>query len=294
MANAFETDQIVASAIELLFHQSVLGETVHRDAEKGFTGGKGDSVRVRIPKRRTAKNFNGTTEFVDVNEGAVQVKLSDEPTDATKLTTREATLDVTSFAKQVLLPQTEAVARYTEKNLATLMNKATDAVKTDAANQVIDPAAEPGKAGHVVKALTWAASEFTRREINPRFRFVAVGPDVQRLLLDTPHLQKVNEAGDSEGLRNAILGNLFGFDVVVSPHINGMVAYHRDAMALAVRVPEPSMGTRSYASVHPGDRYGLRITHSYDPNTKAEISTVDSLCGSSVLDAERMIAFKLK
>ncbi|MFD4534236.1 hypothetical protein ACFWNL_26970 [Kitasatospora sp. NPDC058397] len=55
---------------------SVLGECVMRDAEAAFTGGRGDSVRVRTPKRSVAQNFNGTTVYTKVEEGHVQVKLT--------------------------------------------------------------------------------------------------------------------------------------------------------------------------------------------------------------------------
>ncbi|MFE0171541.1 P22 phage major capsid protein family protein [Streptomyces sp. NPDC059002] len=290
MSHTFQIDDVVVSAVELLYHQNVLGNTVHRQVEPGFEGGRGDSVRVRLPKRRTAKDYTGTTQYVDVEENAVQVKLTDEPTDATKLTSKEKTLDVADFAKQVILPQTESVSRYIEKNLAKLMND--ESAKVTEAAQIIDPAAKPGAVGHVIKSLTFSAAEFTRREIDPANRFFAIGPDVLQLLLDVEQIQKVNEAGGPEALRNATLGNLFGFDIVVSPHITGAVAYHKDAFALANVALASVEGANSASSSF--NEYGLRIVRDFDPSTKSEVCIVDSLCGSKVIDEQRFIPFKVK
>ncbi|MFI5617737.1 hypothetical protein [Streptomyces sp. NPDC051567] len=102
--NTFEITDVVAVSLALMRSNSVLGECVMRDAEAAFTGGRGDSVRVRTPKRRVAQNFNGTTVYTKVEEGHVQVKLTDEPTDAAAFTTKDMTLNIESFGQQVLKP----------------------------------------------------------------------------------------------------------------------------------------------------------------------------------------------
>ncbi|GAA3049395.1 hypothetical protein GCM10020229_71040 [Kitasatospora albolonga] len=286
--NTFEIDDVVAVGLALMRSNSVLGECVMRDAEAGFTGGRGDSVRVRTPKRRTAQNFNGTTVYTKVEEGHAQVKLTDEPTDAAAFTTKDMTLNIESFGEQVLKPQMDAVSTYVEKSAASLLNAASKA----ATARVIKAAAQPGEAGHVVKMLTAAAADFTRREIPATDRFLAIGPDVQNILLDVEGLQKVNEAGDSQALRHATMGELFGFRAVVSPHLDGAVAFHKTAYALAVRAPsEVQGGARSISSADNG--YALRITLDFDPSVKSEVSIVDTLCGVATIDPARAIAFKV-
>ncbi|CAL2059388.1 conserved protein of unknown function [Streptomyces murinus] len=284
MANNFEIDSVVAASLGLLSAKTVLGATVHRDAEKVFHGGRGDTVRVRIPAGRTAANFNGTTSYVDVAEGSVDVKLTDEPTDAAKITTKQASLDVLNYGAQVIDPQLDAVAKYVEKNIAGLLNEQSK----DAKSTVIDPAAD--------KPLAWitkAAAEFTKREIDPQDRFLAVGPTVYEFLLNVEQLQKVNEAGGDDALSKAEMGELFGFRVVVSPYLEGAVAYHRTAFALANRAPAASEGAgHSATSVYNG--YALRVTKDFDAGVKSDVSIVDSFCGSTVLDARRFTAFKVK
>ncbi|MGP9017159.1 hypothetical protein ACT1U9_01955 [Streptomyces sp. BR1] len=282
--NKFEIDSVVAAALGLLSSKTVLGATVFRDAESSFTGGRGDTVRVRIPKGRTAANYSGTTNYVDVEEGAVEVKLTDEPTDAAKITTRQGSLDVANYGAQVLVPQTDAVAKYVEKNLAKLLNTQSKA----AGSTEIDPEAE--------RPLSWitkAAAEFTKREIDHADRFLAVGPAVQEMLLNVEQLQKVNEAGGDDALTQAEMGKLFGFRVVVSPFLEGAVAYHRTAFALANRAPSASEGA-GHSAGQTYNGYALRVTKDFDASVKSDVSIVDSFCGSAVLDANRMIAFKVK
>ncbi|MFD7829936.1 P22 phage major capsid protein family protein [Kitasatospora sp. NPDC059803] len=285
-SNTFEITDVVAVSLALMRSNSVLGECVMRDAEASFTGGRGDSVRVRTPKRRVAQNFNGTTVYTKVEEGHVQVKLTDEPTDAAAFTTKDMTLNIESFGEQVLKPQMDAVSTYVEKSAAALLNAASKA----AGARAIKADAKPGEPGHVVKMLTAAAADFTRREIPATDRFLAIGPDVQNILLDVEQLQKVNEAGDPHALRNATMGELFGFRVVVSPHLDGAVAFHKTAFALAVRAPsEVQGGARSVSAAD--NQYALRVTLDFDPSVKSEVSIVDTLCGVATIDPARAIAF---
>ncbi|MFF4143224.1 hypothetical protein ACFY0A_17770 [Streptomyces sp. NPDC001698] len=280
MSNDFNIDQVAAASLGLLSYHSVLGATVYRDAEADFIGGRGSKVGVRLPKQRTARNFSGTTQYVDVEEGIAYVELTDEPTDAAKLTSRDMTLDIRDFGAQVLMPQLDSVSRYVEKNLAALLN----AQSAKANATAIDPAAP-------LKALTAAASEFTRREIDPGDRFLAVGPDVQRLLLDVEQLQRVDASGNDTMLTRAEMGTLFGFRVIVSPHLTGAVAYHRTAFALAVRGPAPAGGGKSVSKEFNG--YALRATVDFSPDVKSDVSIVDAFCGSAVIDENRLMAFKL-
>ncbi len=285
-SNTFEITDVVAVSLALMRSNSVLGECVMREAEAGFSGGRGDSVRVRTPKRRVAQNFNGTTVYTKVEEGHVQVKLTDEPTDAAAFTTKDMTLNIESFGEQVLKPQMDAVSTYVEKSAAALFNAASKATTA----RVIKADAKPGETGHVVKMLTAAAADFTRREIPATDRFLAIGPDVQNILLDVEQLQKVNESGEPHALRNATMGELFGFRVVVSPYLDGAVAFHKTAFALAVRAPsEVQGGARSVSSADNG--YALRVTMDFDPSVKSEVSIVDTLCGVATIDATRAIAF---
>ncbi|WP_411127364.1 P22 phage major capsid protein family protein [Streptomyces sp. x-19] len=282
MNNAFQIDEVASAALGLLSRQTVLGATVYRDAEAEFIGGRGSVVGVRLPKQRTAKDYTGTTEFVDVEEGIAHVKLTDEPTDAAKLGTRDMTLDIRNFGAQVLMPQLDSVARYIEKNLAALMN-----AQADSADAVIIDPANP------LKAIAAAAAEFVRREVEPGDRFLAVGPDVYGALLDVEQLQRVDASGDDSMLERAEIGTLFGFRVIVSPYLTGAIAYHRTAFALANRAPYVNEGAGKSSS-QTFNGYAIRATIDYSADVKSDVSIVDSLCGSVILDATRMIPFNLK
>lgn len=282
MTQTFQIDEVATAALGLLSYRSVLGETIYRDAEADFIGGRGTVVGVRLPRQRTAKNYSGTTDYVDVEEGIAHIALTDEPTDAAKLGTRDMSLNIRDFGAQVLMPQLDSVSRYIEKSIAGLMNSQSSAADSVAINPTSP-----------LKALSFAAAEFVRREVDPGDRFLAVGPSVYGALLDVEQLQRVDASGGDSMLSRAEMGTLFGFRVIVSPYLSGAVAYHRTAFALANRAPCANEGAGKSSS-QTFNGYALRTTIDYSPDVKSDVSIVDAFCGSAILDPTRFIAFKVE
>ena len=75
MANTFLTPEVVAKeALMVLTSNLVMADLVHRDYAEELVS-VGDTVSIRRPAKFVAKNFTGTAESQDVNEGSVAVKL---------------------------------------------------------------------------------------------------------------------------------------------------------------------------------------------------------------------------
>lgn len=283
MAHTIPVEQVIAASLGLIESNSVLGGLVFRDAEKGFVGGVGDSVRVRVPNVIEAQDGAGAdTVFSDVDEGAVPVKLTAEAYSAVKLSDKELSLDIVNLGTQVLQPQAAGIARYCEKAIAGVMNGAVN----DPANTNTISVATP------LGAVAKAAAEFTRRELSMEGRTLVIGPDMLEAFLNLSALQDVAAAGKDEALRGGELTRLMGFSVRVSPYVEGAIAFTREAFALACRAPLPPEGA-GYAETQTHNGYAIRYLRDFDISARADISLMAVFVGAAVLDSRRFMAFKV-
>jgi hypothetical protein len=283
MANSIPVDQVITATLGLIEANSVLGNLVHRDAERGFVGGVGDTVRVRVPNVIEARDGAGTaTIFSDIDEGAVPVTLTNEAYSAVKLTDMELSLSITDFGVQVLQPQSAGVAKYCERAISGVMNEQVN----DAGNtNTIDPTAP-------LRAIAKAAAEFTRRELPMEGRILAIGPDILEAFLALPALQDVAAAGADEALRGGELTRLMGFSVRVSPYVEGAIAFTREAFALACRAPLPPEGA-GYAATETYNGYSIRYVRDFDVSVRGDVSLMSVFVGAAVLDSRRFMAFNI-
>lgn len=283
MPNNIPIESVISATLGLIESNSVLSKLVHRDAEKGFTGGVGDTVRVRVPKVIEARDGTGeATVFTDIDEGAVPVTLSAEAYSAVRLTDKEMSLELVNFGVSVLQPQSSGVAKFSEKAIAGVMNDQVNDVEN---TNVVDPAAPLG-------AIAKAAAEFTRRELDMPGRSLVIGPDILESILNLPALQNAAAAGNTDIIEGGYLTRIMGFDIYVSPFISGVVAFTREAFALANRAPLPSEGA-GYASTQAHNGYSIRYVRDFDMSVRGDVSLMSTFVGAAVLDPRRFMAFKI-
>jgi hypothetical protein len=139
----------------------------------------------------------------------------------------------------------------------------------------------------------------TRKVLNERHiptegRTFAVGSDIEAAILSLPQLQKVNESGTTEVLRNATIGRLFGFEIVADPALPSSFAigYHRDAFAHVTRPSRQPEGAAKSATVAQ-DGFALRWIQHYNPLQLEDQSVVDTFYGAATLDANRAVSVEL-
>ena len=193
------------------------------------------------------------------------------------LSDQEVEFDIENFARQISLPQTEAIAAGVEGKLTTVMNAlaADDAVyefalaKSDADT----------KAG-----ILAIREELGTQEVPLTDRYLAVSPEIATRLLSVDSFVKVNESGSEDALRNAVIGRIYGFTVV---ECNGLTAgtcvgYHRSGFALAVRPPAAPKGAASSASAS-AQGIGMRQVFQYDPSTAQDQSLVSTFAGAAAV-----------
>ena len=291
MANTLYTPEQAAKAtLASLRWLSNLPRTVRQDFSTEFVAGAGQTVNVLNPiSAGTAKIYtkaNRTARaaigFNDLTETWFPVTLEDQIYNAVRLPDDFATFTLKDLTRQVLRPQAESVV----DGLAAPLVAEMSAIATDAAIPAM-----LANGSNILQVLIKARQVLNDRHISTEGRTFAVGSDIEAALLSLPQLQKVNEAGTSEVLRNATIGRLFGFNIIADPALASDfgVAYHRDAFAHVTRPSRQPEGAAKSATVAQ-DGFSLRWIQHYNPLQLEDQSVVDTFFGAATLDANRAVS----
>lgn len=294
MAHTFYSPQQAATAtLEALRYLSVLPRTVRMDFSNEFVAGRGQTVNVLAPisagtakvytkAKRTARD---SIEFNDLTQTWKPVTLEDQIYNAVRLPDDFATFTLRDLTREVLVPQAQSVVDGLAAPLVTEFGKI--AADTDAAVTV-----EADGSSNVLRGIIRLNQVLNDRKVPRAGRTLAVGTDWEAALLSLPQLQKVNEAGDGGSmLRQAQIGSLFGFNIIVAPELasDKAVAYHRDAFAFVTRPSRVPEGAPMGAVVAQ-DGFALRHIMQYNPLQLEDQSIVDTFFGATTLDANRAVA----
>lgn len=274
---AILTAQGISSvAIELLNRSIVLPRTVTMVPGAEFSGSNGDTITVRVPQpgsARTQASPGTTITYDDVDEVAVDVQLS-HLYHGKRISDEELSFDLENFARQVTRVQVEAVGIGAEDELATAMN----GVAVD------DSFALAATADDTKDTVLAARETLTNNNCPSTDRFLAVSAEILTRLLKVDEFVKVNEAGGSDALRNAIVGRIYGMTVVESPALTAgtALAYHRSGFAFANRVPVTPRGVNDSGSASSGG-IGLRQIFQYSPDILSDASVVSTFAGAAAV-----------
>lgn len=274
MANTFLTPDIIArEALMVLRNNAVMANLVHRDYSGEFVAGVGDTITIRKPATFEAKEYAGSISVQDANETGVPVKMDKHLDVSFAVTSKQLSMEIEDFSKQLLVPAMQAFADKVDQYLLGLKSEITNTVPATAAaqNDVIDARAY----------LTKAAAPLTER------RFV-YGSDMETKLLKTDLFTSAEKVGDEgTALREASLGRKYGMDFYVDQNadtvgISGM-AFHKNAFAFVTRPLAIPQGAAKAAIVD-FDGFGLRVVQGYDLNTKTDTISIDMVCGVKTLN----------
>lgn len=277
------TSQGVSSlAVGLLSRQLVLPNTVARIPGGDYAGGNGATITVRVPAMsaaRTQASAGATITYDDVTETAVNVTLS-HLYNAKRITDQELTYGLVDFGTQVASVQIDAVARGAEDLLAAAMNGLASEVAFATSATEADTLAKLLSARQLLSAANVPAGD----------RFLAVSPDIATRLLSVSGLRDVSQSGSDGALRQATVGQVFGFTVIESNALTAgtAVAYHRNAFVFANRTPATPRGaTDSATATFSG--VALRHIFQYQPDILSDASVVSTFAGAAVVDGARVV-----
>lgn len=263
-------------ALELLVRQLVLPATVTNVPGSEFVGPNGGTITVRVPQpgsARTQGSAGGVLTADDVSEIPVDVSLS-HVYHLKNITDQELTYNLEDFARQVTKVQVNAVAVGAEDKLIAVMN----ALTAESGYQFALTATDDDTKNVLIKArqfLSTAKAPLTDR-------YLAVSPAIATRLLHL--LTPVNEAGSSSALRDAIIGRIYGMNVIEVPSLTDgtAVAYHKSGFCWANRAPAQPRGATS-SSVASAQGVSLRQVFQYDAGHAQDQSLVSTMVGAAAV-----------
>lgn len=276
MGNKILTPDIIArEALMVLRNNAVMANLVHRDYSNEFIAGVGDTITIRKPATFEAKEYAGSIDVQDATENSVSVKMDKHLDVSFAVTSKQLTMDIEDFSKQLLVPAMQAFQDKIDSYLLGLSADITNKVTATGVmqNDIVDAR----------KHLTTAAAPLTER------RFV-YGSDTEAELLKTDLFISAEKVGDEgTALREASLGRKFGMDFYVDQNADSAgidaMAFHKNAFALVTRPLALPQGAANAAIVD-YDGFGLRVVYGYDMNSKTDTISIDMVCGVKTLDAK--------
>ena len=289
----FRPEQAAKATLSSLRRLTLLPRTVRQDFSQEFVAGRGQTVNVLGPisagKAKVYTKANRAArdaiQFNDIVQEWFPVTLEDQVYNAIRLPDDFATFTLEDMTRQVLRPQAESVVDELAAPLITEMS----AIATDASIPKVAP-----DGSNFRQVLIKTRQVLNDRGIPAAGRTFAVGSDLEAAALSDELLQKVNESGTSDVLRDATIGRLFGFTIVADPKLASDfgIGYHKDAFAHVTRPSRQPDGAAFSASVAQ-DGYALRWIQHYNPLQLEDQSVVDTFYGATTLDANRAVSVEL-
>ena len=202
MANQFITPQIVANeALALLKSQMVYKDLVYTDYSSEFVPGVGATVNVRVPASFSANDFSTSISTQDATETYVPVVLNRFKDVSVKMTSKDWTLNIKDFSKQIVAPATLALAEVVDQDIA-------NRIFGDAYYTETRTAITPTNLANIA-AL---GKDLDKAKAPKVDRSLVFGPDHKYVYALTDNLSKASYAGDNQALRDANLGRLYSFE----------------------------------------------------------------------------------
>jgi len=285
MANTLYTaPDVVKLATALLTQDLVLAQTINRDYEDNYGGGRGTTVNVRVPaalkaRRRDLTDGDGVTAgqtagqlsaFVidSLTESTFTIALNTNPYSKVALNQREMTFNLESFGEQVLSPQVDALVDDVESQVAAAMAALTADATLAAGYNHNDPT-----------ALFIAARKTLRDNGVPLTGLrAAVGTKVWADMANAKVFSANTQAS------NPIVPdqeNVSGFACFETNRIpeDQVVFYHRDSFTLAVRSPEAPAADTVFAASLSANGFSLQHIQDFDSNIGQHTSLVQTYTG---------------
>ncbi len=202
--NKILTPQVIANEALLVLESNLtMANLVHRDYSKEFVN-VGDTITVRKPAKFVAKNFIGEVEEQEISEGSVPVKMDRYRDVTVGVTSKEMTLDIKDFSKQVIEPALIAIAQAVDIDLLTVgVEKAGSKVSVSAKPVIADIA-------NVAKALD------KKKAPRDKNRNLVLATDTMYKYNTLDNFAKVCYKGDSEALKEAEIGRVYTMNSFLS------------------------------------------------------------------------------
>ncbi|WP_406305782.1 hypothetical protein OHA61_30735 [Streptomyces sp. NBC_00885] len=232
-----------------------------------------------------------------INETRFPVQLTTLAQNATALGMETVALDLRQFGTQVLSKLTRGFAEYFDDTVAAFIKANINRSSLTAGQKnavggdltVSIPAAN-GTAANLTQralgirtALVDARMNLNLALVPASERFLIAGPEVEAILLKDPEFVAVDYSGDTNALRRATVGRIYGFDIVVHNAFGlEMYLFHKSAMLIASACPALPMGAVT-GSIQNVNGIATRMLVDYDYNKKMDTIGLDTMYGMATV-----------
>ncbi|MFC9591516.1 hypothetical protein ACFTUC_17220 [Streptomyces sp. NPDC056944] len=228
-----------------------------------------------------------------INETRFPVQLTTLAQNSTSIGMEQVAFDLRQFGSQVLSKLTRGFAEYFDDTVAAFIkaninrSALTAGQKTAVGGDisVTLPKADGTGANMSARALALrTALVDARMNMNLALvptseRYLIAGPEVEAILLKDPEFVAVDYSGDTNALRRATIGRIYGFDIVIhNSFALEMYLFHKSAMLIASACPALPMGAVT-GSVQDVNGIATRMLVDYDYNKKADTIGLDTMYG---------------
>ncbi len=209
----------------------------------------------------------------------------------------QVAFDLKRFGTQVLSKLTRGFAEYFDDTVASfikanvtrsgLTTAQAKAVGGDVA--VTIPQADGTGANMTQRALAVRAALVDARMnmslalVPTSERYLIAGPEVEAILLKDPEFVSVDYSGDTNALRRATVGRIYGFDIVIHNSFGlEMYLFHKSAMLIASACPALPMGAVT-GSIQNVNGIATRMLVDYDYGKKMDTIGLDTMYGLATI-----------
>jgi hypothetical protein len=228
-----------------------------------------------------------------INESRFPVQLTTLAQNASTLSMEQVAFDLRQFGSQVLSKLTRGFAEYFDDTTASFIKANINRSGLTAGQKnaiggdvsVTIPTAD-GTAANMAQralgirtALVDARMALNIADVPQSERFLIAGPEVEAVLLKDPEFVAVDYSGDTNALRRAVVGRIYGFDIVIHNSFGmEMYLFHRSALLLVSACPAIPMGAVN-GSTQNINGIATRMLIDYDYGKKADTVGLDTMYG---------------
>ncbi len=276
MPNVFvKPETVINTALGLLQREIVIPNMLWLNGLGDFAGAKDDTISLRVPGRLTARTkklrATGAARKIQTDTIAqtkVDVTLTDDVYIAVPITDEELTLDIKDFGVEILNPQVRAVAEGLENGAVECMR---DADYQDVL--IIDKS-------KVYDSFVDARKALNDENVPLGQRGAVVGSGIEAAILKDPNFKHADQAGSDSALREAVIGKIAGFTIVVSNALDDDEGYvfHKTAYIMATRAPAIPDGA-SFGKSAAFANLAMRWLKDYDFENTTDRSLVGTYAG---------------
>lgn len=276
MPNVFiKAETIINTALGLLQREIVIPNLLWLNGLGEFAGAKDDTISIRVPgrlgsrtKKLRATGADRKIQTDSISQTKVDVTLTDDVYNAVKITDEEMTLDIKDFGVEILNPQVRGVAEGLENGAVDCMRDA-----TYQGTVIIDKAKVFDSFVDARKALNDENVPFAQRG-------AVVGSGIEAAILKDPNFKQADQAGSDSALREAVIGKIAGFTIVVSNALDDDEGYvfHKTAFVMVTRSPVVPDGAKFGKSAS-FQNLAMRWIRDYDFEDTTDRSLVNAYVG---------------